>query len=76
MKQRKQSCKPLQAERLYVFLLCLYPRVHRQEYGPLMLQAFKDHYRETREAQGRVGITFWLDMIADETKSVLREQRK
>jgi len=48
--------------------------MHRQEYGPLMVQAFKDHYRDTREAQGRIGITFWLEVIADETKSVLREQ--
>ena len=74
MKQQKRPGKQLHAERLYAFLLCLYPRVHRQEYGPLMLQAFKDHYRETREAQGRIGIAFWLEVLADETKSVLREQ--
>src|SRR5215467_14145797 len=39
-----------------------------------MLQAFRDHYRETREVHGRIGITFWLEVLADETKSILREQ--
>lgn len=74
MKHKKLLCKLLHAEHLYAFLLCLYPQVHRQEYGPLMLQAFKDHYYETRAAQGRIGIGFWLEVLADETKSVLREQ--
>lgn len=74
MKQKKLKRSETKAERLYVLLLNLYPRTHRQEYGSLMLQAFKDHYHETREVQGRVGITFWLDVVADETKSVLREQ--
>ncbi len=73
MKYRRQGKKQLSAECFYALLLSLYPGVHRQEYGPLMLQAFKDHYRETREVQGQVGITFWLDVIADEVKSALRE---
>jgi hypothetical protein len=74
MKQQKRAYKQLHAERLYALLLCLYPRAHRQQYGPLMLQTFKDHYQETREAQGRIGMAFWLGVLADETKSVLREQ--
>lgn len=73
MRHRNQRKKRLLAEYFYALLLSLYPGVHRQEYGPLMLQAFKDHYRETREVQGQVGITFWLDVIADEIKSALRE---
>ena len=73
MRYRKQRKKRLSAEYFYTLLLSLYPGVHRREYGSLMLQAFKDHYRETREAQGRVGIIFWLDVIADEVKSALRE---
>lgn len=71
MKQKKLKRSETKAERLYVLLLNLYPRTHRQEYGSLMLQAFKDHYHETREVQGQVGITFWLDVVADETKSLL-----
>jgi hypothetical protein len=70
MKHNKQ----LSAEHLYALLLKLYPEAHRKEYGPLMLQAFKDHYREMREVQGRVGIVFWLDVIVDETRSALKEQ--
>jgi hypothetical protein len=74
MKQRKQPCEQILAERLYAWCLHLYPRAHRRTYGPLMLQTFKDHCRDTRQAQGRIGITFWLEVLADETKSVLREQ--
>ncbi|HKF39094.1 MAG TPA: hypothetical protein VKB35_19515, partial [Ktedonobacteraceae bacterium] len=74
MKQQKRPYKQLHAERFYALLLCLYPRAHRQHYGPPMLQAFRDHYRETREVHGRIGITFWLEVLADETKSILREQ--
>lgn len=74
MKQKHLNKNKTNAERVYALLLKLYPRAHRQKYGPLMLQTFKDHYRETRETQGLIEIVFWLDVGADEIKSVLREQ--
>lgn len=74
MKQKKRHTYRSNAERWYMLLLHLYPRGHRQEYGPLMLQTFKDHYNEIRATQGHVGITFWLDVFTDEMKSVFREQ--
>jgi hypothetical protein len=38
-----------------------------------MLQTFRDHYQETRAMQGRVGVAFWLEVLADGTTSILRE---
>jgi len=74
MKQKRLNENKTNAERVYALFLKLYPRAHRQQYGPLMLQSFRDHYRETRETQGQRPILFWLDVGADELKSVLREQ--
>jgi len=74
MNQQKQTSKRLKAEQVYALLLHLYPRAHRQEFGPLMLQSFKDHFSDTQATQGKVGITFWLEVLTDEAISVLREQ--
>jgi hypothetical protein len=40
-----------------------------------MLQAFRDSYRDTLAAEGAVGIGFWLAVVGDEARSVVREQR-
>jgi hypothetical protein len=73
MKEHKQNTARTPAERLYGLFLHLYPREHRHTYGPLMLQAFKDNYRDTRETEGKVGMKFWLDVVSDEAKSIGRE---
>lgn len=73
MREHNSRGKRPFAEQFYAFLLHLYPPMHHREYGPLMLQAFHDHYRETREVYGRIGIMFWLEVLADEMKSILRE---
>lgn len=61
------------AERLYALWLHLYPRAHRDAYGALMLQLFRDMCREALATRGRVGIRVWLDMAADEARSLVRE---
>lgn len=66
--QRRQM-----AERVYALLLLMYPPAHRRDYGPLMLQAFRDNYRDVLATQGRAGPRFWLDVAGDEVRSLARE---
>lgn len=40
------------SERLYARLLMLYPPRYRRAYGPLMLQLFRDQYRDARAVGG------------------------
>jgi hypothetical protein len=51
----------------------LYPRAHRQAFGPQILQAFADHYRDAVEADGQGAWRFWLGVAADEGRSLVRE---
>lgn len=74
MKPTRHSEKHTAAERLYALLLRLYPRAHRQAYGPLMRQAFRDSYRDALATDGNVGLRFWLRVVDDEARSVAREQ--
>ena len=62
------------AERFYAFMLLLYPREHRRQFGPLMLQAFRDLYTDMRQSEGHVSVGFWLRIIEDATKSGARER--
>src|SRR5262249_50883463 len=39
----------------------------------LMLQTFKDSYREAQRDYGPIRMMFWLHVIEDETRSLLRE---
>lgn len=41
------------SERLYARLLLLYPPGYRRQYGPLMLQLFRDQYRDARRHSSR-----------------------
>jgi hypothetical protein len=63
------------AERIYAVLLRLYPREHRRDYGPLMLQTFRDEVRDSLATSGSLGIAFWLAVLADVVHSVWRERR-
>jgi hypothetical protein len=64
---------PARAGRLYAWSLRLYPRSHRRAYGPLVLQAFRDSYRDALATHGRAGARFWLKAIADTATSLVRE---
>ncbi len=73
MNQPRSPRKLLRGERFYAMCLRLYPRAHRRAYGSLMLQTFRDSYRDAMKTQGRTGMPFWFGVIADETQSLLRE---
>jgi len=73
MKQQQDVQKRAQAERVYARFLRLYPRVHRRAFGEPMLQAFRDHYGDAIETEGEHTARFWLRVVGDEGKSLLRE---
>ena len=54
------------AERLYYVLLFVYPAAHRREYGPLMVQLFRDLCRDSYHQEGFTGLVrLWSDLLAD-----------
>lgn len=60
------------SEKIYAWLLKLYPTRFRDEYGASALQLFRDRFRAERGLFGR--LRFWLDIIADLAVSLLRER--
>ncbi|MBN2001918.1 MAG: hypothetical protein JXA21_01070 [Anaerolineae bacterium] len=62
------------ATRLYTGLLRLYPRAHRQEYGPLMAQLFRDQCREIYARRRPWGMLWlWLRTLWDLCVTVVQE---
>ncbi|MCL5995266.1 MAG: DUF3488 domain-containing protein [Chloroflexi bacterium] len=59
--------------RLYRLLLIAYPRDHRQTYGPLMLQAFRDQYRSASAHGTLAVVTLWWRTLADLIVTAARE---
>jgi hypothetical protein len=54
------------AEQLYHLLLFVYPATHRREYGPLMVQLFRDLCRDSYCQKGFVGLVrLWSHVLAD-----------
>jgi hypothetical protein len=62
------------AVRFYAKLVALYPRAHRDEFGALMQRTFDDSYRHAVDGERRVGIGFWLAVLWDEGRSIVRER--
>ncbi len=62
-----------QATRFYARLVALYPRAHRAVFGPQMQRAFEDTYRQATEGERRIGLGFWLALLWDEGRSIVRE---
>ena len=62
------------SERLYRWLLVLYPREHRREYGELMVQMFRD--RMSCDGNGFRGPIIWLQMITDLVGTSLSEHKE
>lgn len=73
MKQQQDVQRRARAERVYTRFLRLYPRAYQQAFGEPMLQAFRDHYGDAIETEGEQTARFWLRVVADESKSLLRE---
>ncbi len=53
------------AERLYRFLLCLYPAGHRRAYGALMLQHARDLERDARQDDQSARPVLYVRLIKD-----------
>lgn len=63
--------------KLYGALLYLYPADHREEYGWLMVQLFRDKAYDAYKQDGDVGIILhWLATLLDLIISVLNERRE
>jgi hypothetical protein len=56
-------------EHLYLFLLRLYPRQFREEFGEALLDTFRELYRNT----GHWPVLFWRVLLSDLLQSVCRE---
>ncbi len=55
-----------QAVKVYTVLLRLYPREHRQAYGPLMIQLFRDQCTDAYAQRRALGLlTLWLRTLWD-----------
>ncbi len=62
------------SERLYRLLLFIYPRAYRREYGPLMIQAYRDLCRHSYRQKGMVGIaSLWSRLLADLVTSSIEQ---
>ncbi|HEV3101792.1 MAG TPA: hypothetical protein VG426_05570 [Candidatus Dormibacteraeota bacterium] len=61
------------AARLYARLVALYPKGHREEFGLQMQRTFEDSYRHATEEERRAGIRFWLAVLSDEGRCIVRE---
>ena len=74
MKQQQDLQKRERAEWVYASFLRLYPRAYRQAFGDQMLGTFGDHYRDAIEERRESEARFWLSVVGDESKSIVREQ--
>ncbi len=59
------------SEKIYAWLLKLYPAGFRRDYGPSAMQLFRDRLQAERGFSRR--LRFWLDVIADLAVSFPRE---
>jgi hypothetical protein len=54
------------SERLYRFLLYVYPAMYRREYGPPMTQAYRDLCHSAYRQRGMAGLaSLWIRLSAD-----------
>ena len=64
----------LRAQRLYQLILLVYPREFRCEFGPQMLQVFRDCYREEQRTRRPLGSAlFWLLTLGDLARTATQE---
>lgn len=73
MKQANDPQYRARAEQVYDWLLRLYPAAHRRAFAEPMLQTFHDHYHDAIETRDESEVRFWLGVVGDEGRSLLRE---
>jgi hypothetical protein len=66
----------MMVERVYRGFLALYPKAFRREYGEAMIDTFRDLYQDRRARRfgRRSPLGFWLFLVADLSRSLVREQ--
>jgi hypothetical protein len=63
------------SEKLYRRFLCLYPRLHRRDFGGPMAQLFRDQCRDAWAAGRSAGLLkLWLRTLPDLIKTSTKEQ--
>ena len=62
------------SERVYRYLLVVYPREHRREYGELMIQLFRDRMR--CDGNGFTGPIVWIQMFFDLVGAAFKEHKE
>lgn len=62
-----------EASRFYSRIIRLYPKEHRRQFGAQMRLTFEDSYRHAAGSGGRVPAGFWVAVIWDEARSIVRE---
>jgi uncharacterized protein involved in exopolysaccharide biosynthesis len=64
----------LRSQRLFERLLSLYPRAHRNEYGPAMAQVFRDQCRDVWRDRRTWGlVSLWLQVLPDLVETSILE---
>lgn len=65
------------SERVYRALLVLYPVDYRREYGPLMVQLFRDVSLDKYHRRGMAGVVlWWCKTLLDLILSVIEQRRR
>ncbi len=65
------------SEQVYRALLIFYPAEYRREYGPLMVQVFRDICRDAYRQNGAWGVLeSWLPVLLDLAITAVEEHRK
>jgi uncharacterized protein involved in exopolysaccharide biosynthesis len=73
--ERKQSKAVTFSEKIYCFLLRMYPAEHRREYGASMVQLFRDQCRDaSREVGWRGLVMLWFRTLLDLVKTSALER--
>jgi hypothetical protein len=62
------------SEKIYAWLLRLYPRRFRETWSEAAMQLYRDRARDERGFFGR--LLLWLDLLADAAVSIPREYRR
>jgi hypothetical protein len=60
-------------DRLYRLLLYAYPAAFRREYGPQMVQLFRDTRRDAYRQNGSLGRGFWMPILTDLMRTAVQE---
>ena len=64
------------SERVYRWLLVVYPQAHRREYEDLMVQLFRDRMHFDARGHRGLGLIVWTQTISDLVGSAFKERKE